>query len=363
VESGKWKIESEATRKFLRICFLCFALSIFHFQLSTAQQVTLKKADIPRIPVDTLPTDREGVRIVTFTDGTFRFIPENIYRFLSAKTYDNHWDTLNLFAYHDIELHDLPRRVTIEMAESHGYHAPATGSILSKYGPRGRRAHNGIDIRVTHGQPIFAAFDGMVRFSRWNSGGYGNLVIIRHASGLETYYAHLSRRAVVAGEWVRAGQVIGYGGRTGRASTNHLHFEVRYSDQSFDPERIIDFERGTLHQREFVLNKDYFSIRSRAVEGLGRNADGELSYAETLDGETIASLDSLAVADGVDSLSVASAEPAPPAAPEPLYHKIRSGDTLLALALHYGTTVAKICSLNGITPTTILRLGRTLRIK
>lgn len=330
--------ELQAKKLILSVLSLFFAFS----WTATAQQITLKEADIPHIATDTLPTDREGVRIVTFTDGTFRFIPTDIYRFMSAPAYAAHWDTLNLFAYRDVELRDLPERITIEMAEKYGFCAPATGQILSQYGPRGRRPHNGTDIRVAHGQPVFAAFDGIVRFSRWNSGGFGNLVIIRHPSGLETYYAHLSRRTVVADQWVRAGQVIGYGGRTGRASTNHLHFEVRYSDQSFDPERLIDFSNGILRNSIFALDREYFNIRSRAVEGIEED---------------------LYLADRVDSIAVKPSEPPKAAASDPVWHKIRSGDTLLALALHYNTTVAKMCALNGITRTTTLRIGRNLRIR
>ncbi len=360
VENGELRVESYATRKSawrkILFCIVLASLSTLNSQLSTAQtRVTLSERDIPRIPTDTLPTDRAEVRIVTFADGTFRYIPTNPYHFMSAPAYEAHWDTLNLFAYRGVGLGDLPERIRIEMAESHGFRAPATGRVLSKYGRRSGRDHNGTDIRVDHGQPIFAAFDGVVRYSRWNSGGFGNIVIIRHPNGLETYYSHLSRRAVSAGEWVRAGQVIGYGGRTGRASTNHLHFEMRYSDQSFDPERIIDFERGTLRQRTFALHRDYFSIRSRTVE---RNADGEYDYAETIDGEDPASVDSLATNTIAANIS---SEPSP--APEPMYHKIRSGDTLLALALSYKTTVTRICELNGISRTTTLRIGRNLRIE
>ncbi len=170
-------------------------LSIFFMSEVSAQRtVTLAERDIPRLPTDTLPTDRENVRLVTFSDGTFRFIPARDAEFRGAEAYVAHWDTINLFAYRSVELRDLPETVRLQVSDSlrAGYHAPVTGKVISKYGPRGRRAHNGTDIQLTHGQPVFAAFDGIVRFSRWNSGGFGNLVIIRHPNGLETYYAHLS---------------------------------------------------------------------------------------------------------------------------------------------------------------------------
>ncbi len=316
-----------------------------------AQRVTLKKADIPRIPTDTLPTDRDGVRIVTFSDGTFRYIPTDPHLFLSAPAYEAYWDTLNLFAYRTVALTDLPAEIDVELPESHGFRAPAVGRVISKYGRRSGRDHNGTDIAVTHGQPIYAAFDGIVRHSRWNSGGFGNIIIIRHPVGLETYYAHLSRRAVAAGEWVRAGQVIGYGGRTGRATANHLHFETRWADQSFDAERLIDFETGELRHRTYALRKEYFSIRSRAVEGI---EDGpEPPVADSLS----------TTSEPLLAAATQTQEPAKPAATSPVYHKIVSGDTLLALALDYKTTVAKLCELNGISRSTTLRIGRSLRIR
>jgi hypothetical protein len=336
-------------------------------QFAVAQQVTLAQKDIPRLPTDTLPTDRPEVRLVTFSDGTFRYIPTNPYHFSSAPAYTSHWDTINLFAYRTLPLSELPGTVDLEFSDSHGFHSPVTGRVISPYGRRSGRDHNGVDIRVAHGEPIYAAFDGITRLSRWNSGGFGNIVIVRHPSGLETWYGHLSRRAVASGEWVRAGQVIGYGGRTGRASAVHLHFETRYADQSFDPERLIDFQRGALRVRLFALHKEYFNIRSREGDG----NDPDVLYAEISDDESRRA-DSLgagatdgpllAMADGTGS-DVSPSGPSKPADPEPEYHKIRSGDTLLALAMEYHTTVANICALNGITRTSTRRIGRNLRIR
>lgn len=337
------------------------ALAIFATWGASAQQTTLRAGDIPHLPTDTLSTDRRDVRIVTFSDGTFRFIPSNPFGFRSAEAYGAHWDTINLFAYRDVELGDLPEVTHLNLTDSARtqFRAPAVGRVLSKYGVRGRRNHNGTDIQVAHGQPVYAALDGIVRFSRWNSGGFGNLIVVRHRNGMETYYAHLSRRAVVAGEWVAAGQVIGYGGRTGRASGNHLHFETRFSDQSFDPERLIDFETGGLRHADFELRKEYFSISSRAVEGIESDPD-EVVVADSLGADAPAPLvDSLAAGGGTQ----ADAGSGRTAEPEPVYHTIKSGDTLLALALHYDTTVGRICTLNGIARTTTLRIGKKLRIR
>lgn len=331
-------------KKGLIIAILIF--SVFCIEDVSAQRtVTLAEKDIPRLPTDTLPTGRGDVRLVTFSDGTFRFIHAHEEEFRSAPVYGANWDTVALFAYRSIELKDLPELVTLEFTDSlgAGFHTPVEGKIISKYGRRGRRAHNGTDIQLVHGQPIFAALDGVVRYSRWNGGGFGNLIIIRHPSGLETYYAHLSRRAVKAGDWVAAGQVIGYGGRTGRASGNHLHFETRYCDQSFDAERIVDFEKGKLRRTSFALHKDYFSISSRAVEGIDDDDD------------VLIAADSLST---VDSLAMVAEELS-----KPVYHTVGGGDTLFAIARKYGTTITEICGLNGIARDGILSIGKRLRIK
>jgi murein DD-endopeptidase MepM/ murein hydrolase activator NlpD len=304
--------------------------------------VTLAKQDIPHTPVDTLPTARPQFRLVTFADNTFKYIPTDPEAFRSPEVYGSHWDTIEVFAYRNVELADIADTTQLCLvSDPSEYHYPARGRILSKYGPRGRRHHQGTDIKVEQGDPIYATFDGVVRLSGWNNGGFGNLVIIRHPSGLETYYAHLSRRNVTVDEVVKAGQVIGYGGRTGRASGTHLHFETRYSDQSFDPERILDPESGSLRCDTFLLCKAYFSIHSRAVEGI------------EIDSDEIAAADSTKV----DSLQRELVEPVEQ------YHTISSGDTLLALAIRYGTTVSEICLLNGITRDTTLRIGKTLRIE
>ena len=173
-----------------------------------------------------------------------------------------------------------------------------------------------------------------VRISEYNKGGYGNLVIIRHDNGLETYYGHLSERKVEPGQWVEAGEVIGLGGSTGRSTGPHLHFETRYYGQSFDPERLIDFEKGLLCRETFLLKKSFFSIHSKA----GQDFEDEIANEEQ---------------DKKEAAEKAAQR----------YHKIRSGDTLGALARKYGTTVNNICRMNGIKSTTVLRIGRTLRVR
>ena len=227
------------------------------------------------IVVDTIPSSNEGVNIVLFNDNTWRYVRNRSISADDDTVFTSDWDTIKLQAY-GIELKDMPVSVVIDLVDSlKSYHYPHVGKINSKYGVRRRRSHQGTDIDLEVGDPVYAVFDGRVRISQYQNGGYGNLVIIRHDNGLETYYGHLSERLVKPNEWVTAGQVIGYGGSTGRSTGPHLHFETRYKGQSFDPERLIDFTTGTLRRETFLLKKSYFSIYSKFTQDFDEEIKSE----------------------------------------------------------------------------------------
>lgn len=290
------------------------------------------------IAVDTLDTMNDAVKVVLFNDNTWCYLQIKSDADWAVDTYTMHWDTVKLFPYEDVKLADLPESVMIDLVDSlRSYHYPITGKITSRYGPRGRRRHRGIDIALKTGDPVYATFSGKVRISCYNNSGYGNLVVIRHDNGLETWHGHLSERFVKPGDIVQAGQIIGLGGSTGRSTGPHLHYEMRYFGQTFDPERLVNFETGNLRRDKFLLKKSYFDIHSRAgIQDFDDEELGDKEIAEQKKKEEAA---------------------------KQVYHKIRSGDTLGGLAVRYGTTVTKICRLNGISSNTTLRIGRTLRIK
>ena len=283
--------------------------------------------------IDTLPTENSALSIVLFNDNTWRYILAEDYK-NDSEVFSDHWDIDNIHAYKDVELSSLPEATAIRLVDSlESYHYPYIGRITSRYGPRRGRAHQGIDIALKTGDPIYATFDGKVRVSK-AAGDYGNLVVIRHNNGLETYYAHLSKRDVEVGDWVVAGQQIGLGGSTGRSTGPHLHYEVRYRGQSFDPERIVDFVSGDLRREELLLKRRHFSIYSKFEQDFGD--EEEVAKQEEAERKAAAAVQ---------------------------YHTVRSGDTLGALARKYGTSVSRICQLNGIKSTSILRIGQKLRVK
>ncbi len=132
--------------------------------------------------------------------------------------------------------------------------------INSKFGPRWGRQHEGMDVKVYIGDTIRAAFDGKVRICKYNGGGYGYYIVIRHPNGLETLYGHLSKQIVKKDQVVRAGEPIGLGGNTGKSTGSHLHFETRVLGQPINPALIFDFE----HQD---VTGDYFIVQNGISKG------------------------------------------------------------------------------------------------
>ena len=292
-------------------------------------------------PLDTLNTKDKYTKVILFSDYTWTYLeldrPE-----IDMDALSDHWDTEAIHAFKDVEIASLPDTVNLTLVDaSHPFVLPIKGSVYSRYGYRRKRPHRGVDIPLTTGDSVRTAFNGVVRVAEGSSktGGYGNLVIVRHDNGLETYYGHLSKILVHENEPVRAGEVIGLGGSTGRSTGPHLHFETRYMGKAFDPERVVDWENGCLRDPQLTIYKSYYNINSH----YGR-ADKPVAQA---------------------SSSQNSSKPAASTSTSgsPQYHTIKKGDTLGKIAGRYHTTVSKLCKLNKIKETTILQIGRKLRVR
>ncbi len=337
-------------------------------QKSKSTAVTPKLEDLPRLPMDTLPTRDEQVKVIIYTNNTWSYYrPEARAALQEPKVFREHWDTTQVFAYRSLELSDLPQVTELSLIRSlDEFHYPLKGKVFSPYGPRGRRNHNGVDLPLKVGEPIYATFEGKIRYAKYNTGGFGNLVIIRHPNGLETWYAHLVKLNVKVNDHVKPGQVIGFGGSTGRSRGPHLHFEVRYCDQTFDPQRLIDFESGLLKYQTFALERSFFNIHSRASDQLDEDDDaGTIAtlLAESTEGED-------ASEDILEKLAKAQEQSNKPAINKSgasssgaVYHTVRKGDNLGAIARKYGVSIDQICKLNSISRNTILQLNRRLRVK
>ena len=244
-----------------------------------------------------------------------------------------------LMAFDPAQLHALkmdisemtPVEVKLTDAENGKFFVfptPEYARPSSHFGPRRRRFHYGLDLAMPTGEPIYAAFDGVVRFSKYNS-SYGNLIVIRHDNGLETYYAHLSKRHVTPGTRVKAGEEIGLCGNTGRSRGSHLHFEIRYKGNAINPENVISCETRTLLAPTITLNKNSFN--KVAKPGYANNTSGRSSVGNYSKGGK--------------------------------YYKVRTGDTLSRIAKRNGTTIAKLCKLNNMKQNAVIRPGQTIRLR
>ena len=185
------------------------------------------------------------------------------------------------------------------------------------YRPRRRRMHSGLDIKVQTGDTIYAAFDGKVRITSYQRRGYGHYVVIRHNNGIETLYAHLSKKLVTEDQNVKAGEPIGLGGNTGRSTGSHLHFETILLGKCIDPALLFDFKNQTTTGNSYVYRKP----GSKYIE------NGKVKYA----------------------------------GPEPKYHKVKKGDTIERIARKQGVSQRTIMKLNGLNSRSILHPGQNLR--
>lgn len=199
-------------------------------------------------------------------------------------------------------------------------------TVTSNFGPRWGRLHAGVDLDLETGDPVNAAFDGMVRIVGWDGGGYGRFVVIRHYNGLETLYGHLSRQLVEDHQLVKAGDLIGLGGNTGRSFGSHLHFETRYEGNPFNAKQIYDFPENKILSEHFLITRETFNITSR-IESEFEAGAKKVKYRTTK------------------------------------WVKIRSGDTLAEIAARHGTSVQKLAKMNRLSTRSTLRVGRKIRIK
>lgn len=223
-----------------------------------------------------------------------------------------------------------------------GFVMPLEGTmrVTSNYGYRARyrREHKGIDLALRTGDDVRAAFDGKVRIRGYERGGYGNYIVIRHPNGLETVYGHMSRCIAQEGQIVRAGEVIGKGGSTGRSTGPHLHFETRFLGIDINPALIIDFGVGA-PQSDF-----YTFVAPR----------GYKTYAyDDSDAQSKASSDAKYKAKAKKNRASASRAPR--------IYRVKKGDTLSSIAKKTGISVSRLCKANNMSSRAVLRPGQALK--
>ena len=222
------------------------------------------------------------------------------------EVYDG-WDE-SLVNPYDVRLVDMRDTIKIDLR---GYVPPSRKHITSDFGYRRAGFHYGIDLKVHKGDSVYCAFDGQVRLTKYQRRGYGYYVVVRHNNGLETLYAHLSKTLVTPGQTVRAGEVLGMGGNTGRSTGYHLHFETRYLGNVINPNDLFNFEEPGVKNNVFWLSAHNFD------------------YVKEIE--------------------------------KVRYWTVRSGDSLSRIASRTGVSVSRLCSLNRLTTKSVLRIGQKIR--
>ncbi len=254
-------------------------------------------------------------------------------RYPATEYYGNHWNTQH------VRLNADPKptgttQLTL-LVKNGTFVMPVCGKVLSEFGPRNGRMHTGIDLKLEMNEPVHCVFDGMVRMAK-TYGDYGKMVVVRHDNGLETLYGHLNSIAVKEGQYIRAGTYIGGGGRTGRATGVHLHFETRFQGEPFNPRLAVDFDHCQLTTENLALNSDSYKLYYK-------------------------------------NLQLAESKPTPKTSPElteqattPVItlqhteHVVEKGDTLYNISRRYGTTVDSLRRLNQLTESSVLKIGQKL---
>lgn len=254
----------------------------------------------------------------------------------ASELYAN-WD--NRYAHRATK---LPETYRIDLRH---FCMPTTSRVItSNFGSRWGGQHKGLDIKVYIGDTIRSAFSGKVRIVRYEGGGYGKYIVIRHNNGLETIYGHLSKQLVKENQEVRAGEVIGLGGNTGRSTGSHLHFETRLCGVALNPALMFDFREQDVTGDYYAFNKATYDSESITATRLRGKQDGS-AIARENKAEDFATNDRMTsgLKDQVQ------------------YHKVVKGETLDAIAKKRGVTIDKICKLNHISKTKRLRPGQILR--
>lgn len=253
----------------------------------------------------------------------------------------------------------LPENYRIDLRN---YCMPTPSRVItSQFGPRWGRQHRGLDIKVYIGDTIRAAWTGKVRIVKYEAKGYGNYVVIRHANGLETYYAHLSKHLVRENQTVRAGEPIGLGGNTGRSTGSHLHFETRLCGVALNPALFFDF-------RNQDVTGDYYSFRRSTMEH-------ESAIATAVRGKKVSrytkeevygdkSEQSAPLTSRIEPV-VAVATPAPTQESKPRsrgfnYHKVQPGETIYSIAKKYNMSVEEFQRMNSLGNSTRVRVGQLM---
>lgn len=267
--------------------------------------------------------------------------------------YTEGWDSNLVNCYKDA---NVPNTKVLDVRH---YVMPIKGNyVTSHYGyrPQFGRTHKGIDLRSAVGDTVYSAFSGRVRLTRFERGGYGFYVIVRHENGLETVYGHLSRFLVKPDQYVKAGQPIALSGNTGRSTGPHLHFETRFMGYAINPEAIFDFANRCTHTDTYTFSKsNYTKARDYAPSKRYADKKKQQEEKEVASRSKNSKQEQPVVASTKRSTKESRQE-------SRSTYKVVKGDNLTKIAAANGITVAQLKKLNGLSSNNVEE-GKVLRVK
>ena len=269
--------------------------------------------------------------------------------------YTEGWESNLVNCYKDA---NVPNTKVLDVRH---YVMPIKGNyVTSHYGyrPQFGRTHKGIDLRAAVGDTVYSAFSGRVRLTRFERGGYGFYVIVRHENGLETVYGHLSRFLVKPDQYVKAGQPIALSGNTGRSTGPHLHFETRFMGYAINPEAIFDFANRCTHTDSYTFSKSTYT-KARDYAPSKRYNQAKKSAAE--DKETAKKNNKKDKEQPQVTASTKKSTKESRKESRTTY-QVKKGDNLTKIAAEHGMSVKELKKLNEMTSDNVVE-GKVLRVK
>jgi murein DD-endopeptidase MepM/ murein hydrolase activator NlpD len=251
--------------------------------------------------------------------------------------YQNLWDTLHIRSEKiEIPFFDNQLKIILIQEGNTPFAFPVSGSVSTGYIKNRGKQHAGVDFLVQKNEPVVACFDGVVRIAK-KFEEYGNTVVIRHYNGLETLYAMLDNVCVVSGQKLNAGELIGYISIPNQNKKNALHFETRFLNEFFNPEKIINFSDRKLHNNVLVLTpSDFLPIPVVKPTPVVKQEEPKTEDKTQPVLETPETM--------------------------PVYHTVQTGETIFKICTKYKITEEQLRLLNQIKGNNIM-VGQKLRIQ
>ncbi|MCQ2264957.1 MAG: peptidoglycan DD-metalloendopeptidase family protein [Bacteroidales bacterium] len=314
-------------KKIITISFfilLSMAVQAQGLDISTQSQYAAMRDSAKSVAVEMEEIDTDNADFISET-----------YQIPGYALYDKYWDTENLCSRPlNIPFEGNPLRIILVQSNNNPFLFPCMGELKTVYGEMKGYCQPGVELTLKSGAPVKTCFDGVVRMAKIY-GDYGRVVVVRHYNGLETVYAHLSRIMVKPGQILRAGDVLGVSGKSGKSGEEILHFETRFMNESFNPDLFIDFDEMDLKDNTLILNEG--DLEKKVVEKQEKP-------------KTIPMTGNKQPVDEVDSAVQ--------------YHIVKAGETMYRISVQYKVPLNRLLQMNNMTENNAtISVGQKIRVR